>query len=45
MDEMRYVAYPGEGDFDMGFSTTDGEDMELCQEALDELSNNKGEDE
>ena len=30
---------------DMEFSTSEGEDTELCEAALDELSNNKGEDE
>lgn len=29
---------------DMRFSTTVGEETELCQAALDELSDNKGED-
>ncbi len=29
---------------DMQFSTTDVEDKDLCAEALDELSNNKGDD-
>ena len=29
-------------EMDMQFSTTEGEDTELCAEALDELSNNKG---
>ena len=28
----------------MQFSTTDGEDTELCPEALDELSDNKGDE-
>ena len=31
-------------DEDMAFSTTEGEDKELCEAALDELSDNKGED-
>lgn len=30
---------------DMEFSTTETEDVELCAAALDELSNNKGDDE
>ena len=30
---------------DMRFGTSEGEDTELCEAALDELSNNKGEDE
>ena len=30
---------------DMQFSTSEGEDTELCEAALEELSNNKGEDE
>ena len=30
---------------DMEFSASEGEDTELCEAALDELSNNKGEDE
>ena len=29
---------------DMQFSTTVGEDKDLCPEALDELSDNKGDD-
>lgn len=29
---------------DMQFSTTEGEDTELCPAALEELSDNKGED-
>lgn len=29
---------------DMRFSTTEGEDTELCEAALEELSDNKGED-
>ena len=44
MDETRTVSYPGEDDFDMEFSTK-VEDTELCEASLDELSNNKGEDE
>ena len=44
MNEKTF-AYPGEEDFDMEFSTTEGEDTELCEESLEELSNNKGEDE
>lgn len=30
---------------DMRFSEAEGEDTELCEAALEELSNNKGEDE
>lgn len=44
MNERTY-AYPGEDDFDMEFSTTDGEDTEMTEAAREELSNNKGEDE
>ena len=44
MNERTYVN-PGEDNDDMQFSTTEGEDTKLSAAALDELSNNKGEDE
>ena len=44
MNEMKTYAYPGEDDFDMGFSTSEGEDLELSEAALEELSDNKGEE-
>lgn len=44
MNEFKTCAYPGESKekVDMQFSTTEGEDKELCEAALDELYDNKG---
>lgn len=44
MDETNYNAPIDELKKRMMFST-EGEDKELCAAAMDELSNNKGEDE
>ncbi len=43
MNEIKRYAYPGAADkeIDMQFSTSEVEDKELCEAALDELSNNK----
>ena len=48
MNEIKRYAYPGADEFeekiDMQFSTTEGEDKELSEAALNELSDNKGDD-